>query len=337
MIRPLILLLPLLSFAACSGVPTPITRALDQALERRSWQDLRLDAQCLEDGQFLSTRLLGTGVGIWNHERQFAVPRERLLDLLAALHSSGFGAMRDSHHEEEEREERKREERARREHGGREGAVEREQGGWEEEEEEEKEEEEWVAPCHLRVRLDGVEQRSEELSMERQLAEVMDLARQVLATGSELGPSGQTAASLEDGLGKIVRGELAPETLSLQFQRQPDTPDLREGTWLLRVEDSRAEISFFAPETGWTEPQRVSLSREDVAGLARRIAIARPTDLPVNLHSSWYEDLQIQVLNRKAIFQARGFASLSPETHGARQKRFEEIVAALEELKRTRF
>lgn len=304
-IRPLIFLLPFLSFAACSGAPTPITRALDQALERRSWQDLRLDAQCLENGQFLSTRLLGTGVGIWNQERQFAVPRERLLDLLAALRSSGFGAKGDSHREEEE--------------------------------EEEKEEEEWVAPCHLRVRLDGVEQRSEELSVERQLAEVMDLARQVLATGAELGPSGQTAASLEDGLGKIVRGELAPETLSLQLQRQPDTPDLREGTWLLRVEDSRAEISLFAPETGWTEPRRVSLSREDVAALARRIAIARPTELPVNLHSSWYEDLQIQVLNRKAVFQARGFASLTPETHGVRQRRFEEIVAALEELKRTRF
>lgn len=315
----------LLVLAACSGTPAPettarsgsgaepaaqvpadapVTRALDEALTRRSWQDLRIDSECQDEtGHLRTARLYGTGVGIWNNERQFTVSQERLLGLLEALRHAGFGAMRETH-------------------GGKDDPATGAPPRWGLE-----------MICRVRLALDGVAKQSYQLSEGRQSAELRDLAGQVLAVAEELGPSGVAADSLEDGLDKIARGELAPEALTLQLQRQPEGAGPHQEGWILRVEDGQAQFSVSSPETGWSPPRRVRLTREEAVGLARRLAAVRPAELPVNLYSSWFEDLEIRVLNRKTSLQARRFASLTPETHGERQKRFEQIVAALEELK----
>lgn len=317
----LLLLLPL---TACSGAPAPettarpgsdaepavqapagdaLTRALDAALTRRSWQDLRIDSECQDDaGHLRATRLYGTGVGIWNNERQFTLSQERLLGVLDTVRRAGFGTMRESY-------------------GGKDDP-------------EPARPQEWGLEliCRVRVVLDGVDKQSYQLSEGRQSAELKALAEQILAVGAELGPPGVAAASLDEGLDKIARGELAPEILTLQLQRQAEDPRSSEQGWILRVEEGRAQISFHTPETGWTDPRRVRLSRDETAGLARQIAAARPGDLPVNLYSTRYEDLEIRVLNRKTTLQARRFANLTPETHGEKQKRFEQLVAALETL-----
>lgn len=278
----------------------PLAHALDAALASGSWTDLQIDSECQdEDFRLESVRLYGTGAGIWNGERQFAVPRERLLGALEALRRAGFGSMRETH-------------------GGREdpGAI-----GLE-------------LVCRVRVVLDGVEKQSYQLSKGRQSAELRQLAEQILGVGRELGPSGVAAASLEDGLGKLARGELAPEALTLQLQRQAEDPRSPEGGWILRVEGGKGQVSLHSPETGWTEPRRTRLSAEDVAALARVLLEARPEDMPVNLYSSWYQDLEIRVMNRKTSLQARRFANLTPETHGEKQERYDRLVAALEELEK---
>lgn len=311
-----VLTLLLLSLAACSGAPRPDTaaapgaepaaeepaadpldRALDRALESGSWEDLRIDSECQdEEGRLRSVKLYGSGVGIWNDERQFDVPRERLLGALEALRRAGFASMRETH-------------------GGRDDAK----AGLE-------------LICRVRVVLAGVEKQSYQLSRGRQSAELRDLAERLLAVGEDLGPSGVAAGSLEEGLDKIARGELAPEALTFQLQRQDEDPRSSEGGWILRVEGSRAQLSFHSPETGWTDPRRVRLSPDELAGLARALLAARPEDLPGNLYSSWYQDLEIRVLNRKRSLQARRFANVTPETHGERQARFDRLIAALEEL-----
>lgn len=286
--------------AAAASAADPLSRAVDAALARGSWDDLRVDAECQDEaGVLRSVTLFGSGVGVWNGERQFAVPRERVAETLKALRRSGFGSMRESH-------------------GGREDPGEM---GLE-------------LICRVRAALDGVEKQSYQLSKGRQSAELRELAQQILAAGEELGPAGVAAASLEDGLGKVARGELAPETLTLQLQRQPEDPRSSAGGFILRIEGSEAQVSLHSPESGWTEPRRVRLSGEEVAGLARAILEARPDDLPGNLYSPWYQDLEIRVLNRRRSLQARGFANLTPETHGERQQRFDRLVAALEELER---
>jgi hypothetical protein len=318
-IRPVVSLL-FFVLSACSGAPdpqtparsgggaepggqVPITRALDAALARKSWQDLRVDSECQDEtGRLRSVRLFGAGVGVWNNERQFTVSRERLLGILDAVRRAGFGEMRESY-------------------GGKDDP-------------EPARPQEWGLEliCRVRVALDGADRQSYQLSEGRQSAELKALAEQILAVGAELGPPGVAAASLDDGLDKIARGELAPEILTLQLQRQAEDPRSSEQGWILRVEEGRAQISFHTPQTGWTDPRQVRLSRDEIAGLARQIAAARPGDLPLNLYSTWYEDLEIRVLNRKAILQARRFANLTPETHGEKQKRFEQLIATLDAL-----
>lgn len=311
--------LPLLFLTACSGTPDPASparpgsggetaaaqapaaepfaRALDAALARGSWRELRIESECRDDaGDLRSAELFGTGVGIWNRERQFAVPRERLLGVLEAARRAGFGAMPESF-------------------GGK-GAP--------------KMRLEMI--CRVQIALDGEEKQSYQLSEGRQSPELEELAGRILAVAAELGPSGVAASSLDDGLDKIARGELAPEALTLQLQRQAEDPEAAEGGWILRIEDGGAQVSFYTPAGGWTEPRYVRLSPEEAAGLARQLAAARPEDLPGNLYSTWYQDLEIRVLNRRKALQARRFASLTPETHGERQKRFDRIIAALEAL-----
>lgn len=311
-----------LALTACAGTPSPassarpgpeavhastsgdpVTRALDAALESRSWKELRIESECQDDaGSLHSVTLFGSGIGIWNQERQFAVPPERLLDLLGELRRAGFAAMPETH-------------------GGKEDPATDQPGAWGLE-----------LICRVRLALDGVEKQSYQLSRGRQDAALRELAGKVLAVAEELGPSGVAAASLEDGLAKLASGELAPEALTLQLQRQPEDPKAPEGGWILRIEEGRAQISFNTPADGWTEPRRLPLAREEVAALARALAAADLDDLPVNLYSSFYEDFEVRVLNQRKILQARRFANVTPETHGDKQKRFDQLIAKLEEL-----
>lgn len=309
-----------LSLISCSGTPRPeasakpggdaeagaqqatgaqLARVLDAALARKSWDDLRLHSECRdEERNFRTTKLFGTGVGIWNQERQFPVSRERLLSLLDAVRRSGFSSMPESF-----------------------GGDKNSEPDWK-----------LQMTCRVRVTLDGVEQQAFQLSEGSQSAELKALAEQILAVGAELGPSGVGAGSLEDGLWKIYRGELAPEALTLQLLRQSEDPNASEGSFILRIEDGVAQVSLPSPETAWTVPRQVRLSREEAATLAGQLAATQPDDLPVNLYSTWYQDLEIRVLNQKKALQARRFANLTPETHGAKQKRFGELISAIEVL-----
>lgn len=317
-------LLLALSLAACSAHPGPSTpvragekreekenltpaekafgRALDAALARRSWNELRIDSDCQDEGERLRTvRLYGTGVGVWNHERQFSVPRERLLDLLAEIDRAGFARLGEPSDEEDK--------------------------------EEEGEEEGVMMSCRVQVVLDGTEKQAERMPEENQESAAIEaLAERILALGESLGRSGAAATSLEDGLEKLARGELAPEVLSLHLLRQPEGSHPGESGWMLRVEGGDARLSRISPGTGWTPPQRIHLSAAEVADLARTLAAARPDDLPVNLYSSWYEDLRIEVLSHVKSIQARQFARMTPETQGEKQERFDRLNEALEAL-----
>lgn len=282
----------------------PIHRALEAALERQGWDELRIESECLDAASRLRfATLYGSGVGIWNRDRQFNVPRERLLTLLQEIDRAGFAAMREIH-------------------GGKDDPAPASPARW--------------APrmtCRVHLALDGTDKQSYQLAEGRQSAELKALAEKVLAVAEELGPRGVTAASLDDGLAKIARGELAPETLALQLQRQPENPNAPEGGWMLRVRGDRAEVSRFTNAEGWSEPRRFQLSRTEVADLGRRLAETGLEGMPANLHAPAFYDFEVQVLNHKRSLQARGFAGVTPETHGEKQKRFNQLLAALEDLR----
>ena len=55
-------------------------------------------------------------------------------------------------------------------------------------------------------------------------------------------------------------------------------------------------------------------------------------DLPQNLYAPQYTDVIISVLKYEARVQARQFAGMNAETHGASQVRFDRIFEALHDL-----
>src|SRR5687767_6119984 len=114
--RPLSLVLLVLALAGCAQAPRPsapgaeaprtvgaaaeaggLERALAQALERRSWSDLRIDTECRTEAGFRSARVFTSGVGIWNRERQLTLSREQVLALLQDFQAAGFPKMEETY------------------------------------------------------------------------------------------------------------------------------------------------------------------------------------------------------------------------------------------------
>lgn len=69
-----------------------------------------------------------------------------------------------------------------------------------------------------------------------------------------------------------------------------------------------------------------------MASLAQALVEARVEGLPSNLFAEAYTDLVIGVLDHRKAIQARQFAGMNDETHGAFQGAFDTLYAALSEL-----
>ena len=302
---PLLLSAALLASAVtgCAGGPRPapgapaegaaLERALRQALERRTWTDLRLETECATGQGLRSAILFGSGAGVWNRERQASLPRERLLALLRKLADAGFPRMPETY-----------------------GAA----AG------------EAKLICSVRLELDGAGKRVQQLASGPRSPALMRLAEDVLEAAEEAGRAGPQAASLTEGLGRIARGELAPELLVLHVLRQSETPGAPAG-WDLGIEGGKATLQRLPAPDGET-PRTVRLDAADLAALAGRLAAARLEELPGNLWAPEYTDFEVRVLNRRRSLQARQFAGLTPETHGEAQQRFDRLWEALEALYR---
>jgi hypothetical protein len=317
MIRPLSLLLLAALLGSCAQAPRPsapgaeasrtaevmtegggLERALALALERRSWNDLRLDTECRTDAGYRSTRVFTSGAGIWNRERQLKLSRKEVLALLGQLQAAGFPRMEETY-------------------GGN-NAEPDDRAALE-------------LICRVRLELDGAVKQAVQLSKGKTSPELMALAGHILKVAEEAARSGPTAASLTQGLEKISRGELAPELLSLHVVRQSEAPGSQEG-WQLDLEGNRATLRRNPAPEG-EEPRTVQLTPAEIAGLAGRLAEARWDELPVNLWAPEYTDLQIEVLKGRRSLQARQFAEMAPATHGEAQQRFDRVWEAVEALR----
>ncbi|HEX9941337.1 MAG TPA: hypothetical protein VGG03_04920, partial [Thermoanaerobaculia bacterium] len=78
-----------------------LERALRAALARQAWDDLRIDAECRTDEGFRYATVFGSGVGIWNRERQLTLPREGVLSLLREFEQVRFPRLRETYGESE--------------------------------------------------------------------------------------------------------------------------------------------------------------------------------------------------------------------------------------------
>jgi hypothetical protein len=299
-----------LALAGCAQAPRPATgagaeatragraleRALDEALARQAWNDLRIDTECRTPDGFRSATVYSSGVGTWNGERQFTLPRQEMLSLLKEFQAARFARMPETYGTGEELD----------------ADVE--------------------LTCSVRLELEGTARQVVQLSRGEQSRELERLAERILEAAEAAGRSEPGAASLTAGLAAIARGELAPELLTLHVLRRSEAPGSATG-WRLGLEGSKVSLER-DPAPAGEKPRTFRLPPAEVAELARQLAAARPEELPVNLWAPEYTDLEIRVLNYKRPLQARQFAGMTPSTHGELQQRFDRLWEILEGLRR---
>ena len=294
---------------AAAGLRQALARAETDPAVRES---LRLAVECRVDSEFQSLQVFGPDLGIWNDERQFNLDPERVRALLAALRAADFPGLADSY-------------------GGAPSPPKPEPGGADDGGEAMA----TVLTCRIDLALGGHEKQVVQLARGEQSPVLKQLAHDLLAVGEEAARAGGVgAANLREGLEKIARGELAPETWRLVLHSKPEEVGGSGETpgFLLTVSGPLASTREYDPATGYAEPVVLELAPEEVAALARELAAHDPGPWPVNLWAPDYVDLSVEVLNHERAVQARRFAGLAPDAHGQRQRDFEAVREALQRL-----
>jgi hypothetical protein len=281
-----------------------LQRALARAItDRAGWDTLDLLVECRTDGALTAARVFGNGIGIWNDERQFRLDLDQIGSLLRALQSAGFPGMEDTY-------------------GGAPRPA-RPPGGAMV----------TIAICRIELSLGGYDKRAVQLVRGEQSPALKALADDLLRICQAPARLGLTAASLRDGLEKVSRGELAPETLRIVAHRKPERKDDPPG-FLLRVARNRATTRAYEPARGYRDPVVLQMHAPELRALARELAARDPATWPSNLYAVDYTDLSIRVLNHEKAIQARRFAGLAPSAHGRQQEAFEEVFQMLQGLHR---
>ena len=296
----------LLSLLLGSGSASPASperqtsRSLAEALERAladGWGQLRMEAECRVEGRLPRAEVFGNGVGIWNEERQFRLPREAVRSLLVAFREAGFALMLPSY--------------------GGEGDS--------------------VTPdaqpprltCRVGLSLDGASRQVVQLQGGRQSAELRRLAERILDACRVKAAAGIGAVDLDEGLAKVATGVLAPEVLQVLVSRRPAGRPSADGAWgwVLRVAGRTASI--LGPGEPGPEPVEARLDDAEAAALARLLREEGVAGLPFNLYAEELTDLVVQVLGHEKKVQARRFAGMTRATHAEAQARFERILGTL--------
>ncbi|HPC84739.1 MAG TPA: hypothetical protein P5234_11315 [Thermoanaerobaculaceae bacterium] len=243
--------------------------------------------------------VLGSGVGVWNLERQFKASEKDVRAALEILRGGGYFEM-----DEQPRPNR---------------AAGRQPQG----------------PRVLRavvLRVGDLERsvsqtdRVEPLpALETMMGEVFKLFEKTAAKGVE-------AASLEDGLTKVASGALAPEVLEVVVN-QPPVPAaagnpaedglilvVREGVVTMTVQPANGEP---------LREVRQAVPAERLRGLAKAAREAGVAAMPVNLYRQRYADVKVAVLRQGVQVQARQFAGMDPGAHRVQQEALERFIGAV--------
>lgn len=277
-----------------AAIEAALARALDQG-----WGELRILSECRTGESMSSAEIHGSGVGVWNGERQFRATPDEIRDLLTAFSEAGFTRMPDRF-------------------GGRDDPAGHGPP---------------ILVCRVELSLDGATKHVAQLYRGRQSKELRRLADRILDSGRRWTlRESVTAESLEDGLEKIAAGTLAPESLYLHVNRSvaASVNGPPGDLWFLRVRGVTASVETQEPPARWT----LVLEPERLAALARGLLEAEPSTLPGNLYAERYTDVVVRVLQHEAVLQARRFAGMEPERESAAQARFGGVMELAESLRR---
>ena len=299
-------------FAAGLFPAMPLTAAsasntLDAALEERlrgkaSVDDVEIAASWQLEPGHRSVRVYGTGVGIWQDEKQFRLSREQVLALVKKLVDAKVGAIAQP------------------------GAKPKPAAT--------------ASPAKAPIRVLGelkvvvgtAERSLHQLTRGEQSDPLRLLVVDILTFCEKAASTGIEASSLADGLAKLSDGALAPETFSAIVRRQAPASDPTGEAWLLRV-NGRRVADRLMPKNAPPPPARILiLSDADFRELVRKLKQDDPASLPVNVYAPANTDVTLEVLGRERSVPARPYLNVTAETHGEKQKSFDRMYALFDSL-----
>jgi hypothetical protein len=257
---------------------------------------LRIHSECQGLEGYRRATLYGSGVAIWNGDRQVPISRDAMTKVLESVRRYGFAAMPSSF-------------------GGRSdpaGAARAIR-----------------VTCLVEVDAEGNRKEVVQLEGGRQSPALKELAEDVFRAVDLSRATAIQAHGLDDAIEKLAAGSLAPEALDVSLQRQQD-PRATANGWILRIVGRRLEVERDPGQPEAAERRR--LSDPEYARLLAALAAAEPQAWPPNLYDAGYVDLRVRVLNHERSIQARAFAGMTPETHGSRQRAFAALLDVLSAL-----
>jgi hypothetical protein len=279
------------------------SEALARAAEG-GWEGLHLLTRCPSSRRVEALEVFGSGVAVWNSARQFRLPAEEIRRILSVLKVAGFAVMPTAY-------------------GGEPASLKESpkvpRAGAE-------------ITCQISLELDGQLKTVVQLRKGEQSKELRDLAGAVLEISRSHAEQGISPTGLEDALARIASGELAPELLSLSVHRKPMAGQAGEGRHL----SVRRQNGETRPVTDAAarELRRRHLEAEEVRALAGLLLRCGFPEMPANLWSEIYTDVDVSVMRWRKSIQARQFAGMGRAKGGAGQKGFDHLLEGLAELEK---
>lgn len=267
-----------------------LTPLLEQRLQGKvSADDVVVDIRWPSEGLYTSTRVYGSGVGIWKREFQIRLPRAEVRRLLKLLVTTRFGSLPRSFGSEE--------------------------GG------------EASLKGRIVVSIGPVTKLVSQAEDGEQSPALQTIADQFLGASKKASAHEIGVSSFADGFQKFSAGTLAPEALRLDVRRRVSTVG-GEG-WLLRANGRRVYTENLEKVGVPGSAHVLVLTPKDFGALAQALRDADPATLPLNLYAPEYTDILIQLLNKSRHIQARKFSGMTPESKGEKQAAFDRLLATL--------
>jgi len=291
---------------AASGAADPPAASLEKSLEEmRKDTEARNALRIVVEGRLGHglTRLTiyGRGIGIWNGEHQFALKSKQVREAIDLLIEAKFTGMPQRFAFKDEKDERPM-------------PIELVRV---------------VTVTNGRVSKTVLQDDRGPLSKSFE-----SLVENLVALCREPAVEGISASSLEDGLEKIAKGQLAPETLVINL----NAPELRylesqEGQgWMLTLQHATLSLRSQVLDKGVQElGERVLPSRE-IENLAGALLDAGVSELPPQVNTSGYAQLTIRVLDQQVRTMAREYATEPDDQAKNAAKSFAKIRSTLHDL-----
>jgi len=293
---PLLMSAPVLSAPAdadAAALRGAILRASKQAGSRYGMQ-----VSCTDKKGHRAFRLFPGGIAVWMDSKQVRLSEPERSDLLGKLLEYDFASMQPMYGSMAEAEDA--------------DAA-------------------FRVSCLVEVHIEGLEKSSAQQVDGQQSAELKSLAAALLDRVEPLAAAGLTANDLQDGLEKLAKGVLAPETFMLRLVDLP--MDSQSGTGsILRIEAGAASRQAYSPGRELGKQSWVPLADCQLENLATAIRAANLPALPANLWSESHVELEVHVLNRAKAVIAGPFMRLKSKSAGNDQRRFDRLLGSMRAL-----